>query len=120
MGVNHFLLAVTTVELNSVLANPVSLRELSEKRRFDSVVELLTDGLAIIFLIAEDENDPILFLHKGAPDDVSGWVGEYREKDGTVRKCEVDMGYGPASYYRNSFVRVVAQQLEQWSEARFA
>jgi hypothetical protein len=38
---------------------------------------------------------------------VSGWVGNE------------DMGYGPASYYKNQFVKIVARKLERWTLATF-
>src|SRR5262249_40034657 len=53
------------------------------------------------------------------PDDVSGWVGRYAERDGAAIECEVDMGYGPASYYRNSFLHEVARKLEPITDGLF-
>ncbi len=112
MSVNHSLLPVSESELASLLAAPPSIRGFVESRAAE-VRRLLMDGLAIISLTAEDERDPLAFMQSGAPDSVSGWIGD--EDD-----VEADMGYGPASYYRNSFVTEVAKRLELWPVETFA
>lgn len=110
MSVNHRLLRIYDEELASILETPSLVRDLVEQRKAD-VVDLMTEGVAIVALTAQSDKDPLAFLRFGAPDAVSGWVGGYSEEDGRGVECEVDMGYGPASYYRNSFLRVVAQEV---------
>src|SRR4051794_15655722 len=110
MGVNHSLLPVTDAELTMLLATPGSIHDFVDSRRND-VRELLTDGLAIISLTCESDDDPLRFMQSGnqSADEgsVSGWVGNE------------DMGYGPASYYKNQFVRIVARKLEPWTLETF-
>lgn len=111
MSVNHYLLPINDGELASILRTPEELRTLAERRAAD-VLDLGEDGVAIVTLTAESDDDPLAFIRTGAPDEVAGRVGRYAEKDdGRVVECEVDMGYGPASYYRNSFLREVARKL---------
>ena len=107
MSVNHSLLPINGGELASLLADPASVRELVEKRNAD-VCPLWKEGLAISALTASAEDDPLTFLQSGAPEAVSGSVGD------------VDMGYGPASYYRNAFVVEVARRLQPWTVEAFA
>jgi len=100
MSVNHSLLPISDGELASLLGDPASIRDLVEKRDAD-VCRLWKEGLAIIALTATGENDPLAFLQSGAPDAVSGWVGD------------VDVGYyGLASYYKNPFLVEVARLLQ--------
>jgi len=87
------------------------VRELVDQREAD-VTELGQQGVAIVALTAESDVDPLAFIRMGGPEEASGWIGKYAEEDGCVIECEVDMGYGPASYYRNSFLREVARKLE--------
>lgn len=110
MSVNHYLLPISDDELASILRTPEEIRSLVERRSAD-VQGLGEDGVAIVTLTAESSDDPLAFIRTGAPDAVSGWVGRYAEEDGSVTECELDMGYGPASYYRNSFLREVARKL---------
>lgn len=117
MGVNHFLLAINDEELATVLRTPEEVRGLVE-RRAGEVHGLGTGGVAIVALTGAD--DPLAFLHAGASDGVSGWVGRYVEEGGQVVECEVDMGYGPASYYRNGFLQKVAHKLAAISSEVFA
>lgn len=119
MSVNHYLLPVTDNELASVLRTPERIRGLA-KRRSAAVQGLGEDGLAIIALTAENGEDPLAFMHKGAPGNVSGRVGRYAVEDGRVVECEVDMGYGPASYYRNGFLKKVARRLKPITADAFA
>jgi len=120
MSVNHYLLSITDEELASILRTPQYVRELVERRSKD-VQSLSEDGVAIVALTAASEQDPLAFIQTGAPDEVSGWVGKYAEAGGrVVEDCEVDMGYGPASYYRNSFLQDVAQKLEEITASDFA
>ena len=119
MSVNHCLLPVTDDELDSILELPERIRDVAEQRAGD-VVELGEDGVAIVALTAESGEDPLAFMRAGAPDDVCDWVGRYVEADGRVVECEVDMGYGPASYYRNSFLLEVAERLEPMTAEAFA
>ena len=107
MSVNHSLLPISDGELASVLGDPQSIRDLVKGHSAD-VCRLWKEGLAIIALTATAEDDPLAFLHSGAPDNVSGWVGD------------VDMGYGPASYYRNAFVVEVARRLQPLTVEAFA
>ena len=107
MSVNHSLLPISDGELASLLGDPASVRDLVEKRDAD-VCRLWKEGLAIIALTATAEDDPLTFLQSGAPDAVSGWVGD------------VDMGYGPASYYKNPFVVEVASRLQPLTVKAFA
>lgn len=113
MSVNHYMLAVTDQELASILRTPEEIRELVERRSAD-VRGLGENGLAIVALTAEDGDDPLGFIRNGGPDAFCGTVGRYREEGGRVieEDVEVDMGYGPASYYRNGFLVVVAEKLE--------
>ena len=112
MSVNHSLLPISESDLASLLAAPPSIHAFVESRAAE-VRRLLMDGLAIISLTAEDENDPLTFMQSGAPVSVSGWIGD--EGD-----AEADMGYGPASYYRNAFVAEVAKRLEPRTVETFA
>ena len=107
MSVNHSLLPISDGELASLLGDPAGIRDLVEKRDAD-VCRLWKEGLAIIALTATAEDDPLTFLQYGAPDAVSGWVGD------------VDMGYGPASYYKNPFVVEVASRLQPLTVNAFA
>jgi hypothetical protein len=111
MSVNHYLLPVGEDELGVLLRAPEEVRALVERRSAD-VRELGPYAVAIVTLTAESGEDPLAFIQAGAPAAVCGWVGKYAEQGGRVIECEVDMGYGPASYYRNSFVRDVARKLE--------
>jgi hypothetical protein len=117
MSVNHFLLPITDDELEAILRTPEEVRDLVERRSAD-VCGLQEDGLAIVALTAESEEDPLAFIRMGAPKAVCGWIGRYSEGDGCV--CEVDMGYGPASYYRNRFLRKVASKLRRITAEVFA
>jgi hypothetical protein len=119
MSVDHFLLPVSSAELDSLLNEPATIRDLVERRQAE-VCELDADGLAIIALTSTGDGDPLAFMQDGAPDDVSGWIGKYVGDEKRVVHCEVDMGYGPASYYKNRFVREVARRLEQWTVDEFA
>ena len=119
MSVNHYLLPIADAELRSLVASPESCHDFVNARE-DRVVSLFTSGCAITALIAEDENDPLAFLRVGAPDEFSGWIGEYAEEDGRVAKCQVDMGYGPAWYCANEFVVKIADKLEEVTETDFA
>ena len=107
MSVNHSLLPISDGELASLLGDPPSVRELVETRDAD-VCRLWKEGLAISALTATAEDDPLMFLQSGAPDAVSGRVGD------------VDMGYGPASYYKNPFVVEVASRLQPLTVKAFA
>jgi hypothetical protein len=107
MSVNHSLLPISDSELASLLADPASVRALVEKRDAD-VCRLWKEGLAIVALTATGEDDPLAFLQSGAPDAVSGRVGD------------VDMGYGPASYYKNRFIAGVASRLRPLTVGAFA
>lgn len=120
MSVNHFFLPVSDAELASLLAEPKSAHALIEAR--DAEVQTIhTQGIAITALMAEDENDPLAFLQCGGPDGECGWIGEYsegNEEEGAT--CEVDLGYGPGSYYKNSFLLVVAEAISRISAGEFA
>jgi hypothetical protein len=74
MSVNHRLLPISGDELASILQTPERVRELVERREGD-VVDLLTEGCAIVALTARSDKDPLAFLRTGGPDAVSGWVG---------------------------------------------
>jgi hypothetical protein len=99
MSVDRFLLPVSDAELNSILSSPESIRELIEVRESD-IVPLGVFVPAICSLTAESVDDPLDFMRSGGPDELAGWVGD------------IDLGYGPASYYKNLFLRVVAQKLQ--------
>ncbi len=117
MSVNHFLLPITDDELDTILRTPEQVRDLVDHRSAD-VCGLAEDGCAIVALTAESDEDPLAFLRMGAPKAVCGWIGRYSKGDGGG--CEVDMGYGPASYYRNSFLREVADKLRPITAEVFA
>jgi hypothetical protein len=119
MSVNHYLLPITDAELTSVLQVPERVRGLAEERAAD-VCDLGTNAVAIMVVTAESMKDPLAFLQAGAPADVAGWVGEYAVEGGRVVTCEVDMGYGPAAYYRNAFLAEVARRLQPWTVDTFA
>jgi len=119
MSVNHYLLPISDDELASVLRTPEEIRALVERRSAD-VQGLGEDGVAIVTLTAESDDDPLAFIRTGAPDEVSGWVGRYAEEGGRCVECEVDMGYGPASYYRNVFLWEVARKLTSITADAFA
>lgn len=119
MSVDHFLFSLSEPELASVLTTPNELHTLIDRRPTD-VVNLGEDVLAIVAMTAESRDDPLAFIRTGGPEDSAGWIGKYSEKDGNVVECELDMGYGPAAYYRNSFVRTVADKLEPITTQVFA
>jgi len=119
MSVDHYLLPITDAELASLLEAPARVRDLVQQRS-DRVVTLGEDGVAIVSLTATSDQDPLSFLRTGAPDSQSGWIGKYVEEGGRVITCEVDMGYGPASYYRNSFLIEVARKLQPLTRDAFA
>lgn len=110
MSVNHNLLPITDEELASLLKTPEAIRDLIDVHRL-KVQRLGEDGLAIVALTASSRDDLLSFIVSGAPGSQSGWIGEYVEERGRVVKCQVDMGYGPASYYRNHFLIQVARKL---------
>src|SRR5688572_20658987 len=111
MGVNHYILPVSDADLASVLADPESMHEFVDARR-DKVCEIFTQGPAIMCLIADDEHDEIaFFLENDGPEGQTGWVGDYEEVDRRVVTCQVDMGYGPASFYRWPYVAQFARKL---------
>jgi len=112
MSVNHYLLPISSEELSGLIDRPEKMHEFVKTRRTD-VRTLGTDGVAIVALTAENNRDPLAFLQFGAPQKLSGWVGEYVESDGRVITCQVDMGYGPASYYKNRFLMEVARKLRR-------
>jgi hypothetical protein len=116
MGVNHSLLPVTTQELTWILDVPERIREVVDGRRHE-VCELLTDGCAIVALTGEGKDDPLSFIRTGGPEGLCGWVGGYKDDP---FNCEVDMGYGPASYYRHPFIAIVAEKLSPWTVEFFA
>lgn len=106
MSVNHYLLTVSEDELASILRTPEEIHALVERRSAD-VLELGINGVAIVSLTAESTEDPLAFMMEGGPERDSGWVGRYVEGV----ECEVDMCYGPASWYRNRFLREVATRI---------
>src|ERR1700753_4138723 len=112
MSVNHNLLPVSNDELDTLLAAPASIVEFLDFRRNETIY-IGTDGVAIVALTARGPTDLLAFMMDGAPpefcgSEFSGWIGKYVEEKGTVVECEVDVGYGPASYYRNQFLQKVA------------
>jgi len=111
MSVNHSLLPIGDGELALLIAAPAGTYDFVQSRAAD-VCRLYEDGFAIISLTAEGEDDPLAFMQSGAPDAVSGWIGE--------RVPEAHFSYGPASYYRNRFVAEVAKRLEPWTVETFA
>lgn len=115
MSVDHHFLSVSDDELTSILDDPISVTKLIEKRDSDHLW-LGPEGNAIVALTAQSEDDPLAFIREGAPDAVSGWIEQYKEGG----ECEVDMGYGPGSFYRNSFLTDVAKKLEPISPELFA
>lgn len=119
MSVNHYLLPISEDELDDILRTPEQIHALAE-RRSEEVQEIGEDGVAIVILTAESDEEPLAFILSGAPDAVSGRIGKYAEEEGSVVECEVDMGYGPASYYRNSFLREVARRIKPITAEVFA
>ncbi len=111
MSVNHYLLPISDIELSSLLEVPERIREFVQSHD-QEIHELGEDGIAIATLTATAADDPLDFIRVGASPEHSGWIGKYREEEGRVVLCEVDMGYGPASYYRNAFLQIVAQKLQ--------
>lgn len=118
MSVNHYLLPITDAELRSLKDDPESCPDFVNAH-LDRVRSLFTAGCAITAIIAEDDRDELAFLRVGAPDSESGWIGEYVEDGGSVETCQVDMGYGPASYYVHHFVVKVAAKLRDIPESTF-
>lgn len=120
MSVNHNFLPLSDAELSSLVENPESAHVLVEDRR-NEVQTIFTMGVAITALIAEDEDDPLAFLECGGPEGECGWVGEYDEgNEDRGATCQVDMGYGPASYYKNSFLLSIAEAISRIAVADFA
>jgi hypothetical protein len=119
MSVEHYLLSISDEALTSILAVPEVIHEVVDKQE-DEVCRLFENAPAIMFLTAADADDPLLFLEQGAPPGMSGWVGEYVVEDDRVVSCEVDMGYGPATYFRKEYVAVVARRLNEWTMEQFA
>ncbi|MHB0958029.1 MAG: DUF1877 family protein [Pirellulaceae bacterium] len=119
MSVDHYLLPVMEDELASILAEPETIHQVVDGHE-DEVCRLFQNAKAIMFLTAADVNDPLLFLESGGPPEIAGWIGEYVVEDDRVVTCEADMGYGPASYYRNEFIVAVAQRLRTWTVEKFA
>lgn len=116
MSVNHCLLPVTEEELALLLETPEQIREFVEARQAD-VCSLLTDGCAIVAITAEGDDDPLAFIRTGTSSGDGGWVGT---DDGDECPPEIEMGYGPASYYRHPFVTLVARKLDAWTPDLFA
>ena len=76
-----------------------------------------TDGVAIVALTTRGPTDLLAFMMDGLRRPSSrDRLGKYVEKDGRVIECEVDVGYGPASYYRNQFLQDVARELVAFTE----
>ena len=119
MSVNHRLLPISQSELTALLADPPSVHRLVEQRAAD-VRDLSFNAIAIGSQIAESSTDILLFVTKGAPDDAGGYIGKYVEEDGEVLEMEIDMGYGPPWYCKNSFLRKVARRLKPITEEAFA
>ena len=119
MSVNTYLLPISEDELTAILAVPERVRTLVEKRD-PEVCSLSYNGPALMFVMAEGPDDPVLFMERGAPPGLSDWIGRYVVKEGRVTECEVDMGYGPAAYFRNSFIADMARHLEPWTVERFS
>jgi len=115
MSVNHYLLPISDPDLSSILEVPERIRDFVESHA-NEICDLGTDGLAILSLTATGADDPLDFIRSGVPPEYpekyAGWIGEYIEKKERVVVCEVNMGYGPASYYRNDFLRIVAPLLQ--------
>lgn len=118
MSVNHYLLPVTDGELDSIFKAPETIHDLIELRS-QKLRTLGTNGIAIVVMTASSEKDPLNFIMSGAPKSDSGWIGQYIEEGNRVVTCEVDMGYGPASYYRNRFLRDIARALQPITVEKF-
>ncbi len=119
MSVNYNLLPVTGSQLTQILSDPESL-PVFVKQHENEICSVSTNIQAILFTVASDTDDPLLFLESGGPAELAGWVGEYTAIDGGDVKCEVDMGYGPASYFRTELVARMSGRLQQWTVEKFA
>jgi hypothetical protein len=103
-------LPVTEQQLTKMLMSDEFARDFIFEDKKDDWVRLDTDVLAIIAITSPSDYDPLSFVTEGAVDhyDEAGDVGD-----------RISMGSGPASYYRNSFLKLVAKRLEPWTVKEF-
>src|SRR4051812_13232480 len=101
MSVNHIFLPVTDDQLARMLASNEFAHDFVFKERADDWVHLSTDVLAIVAITSPSDDDPLSFVTEGAGDhwDEAGDVGD-----------RINMGSEPATYYKNSFLRLVAKR----------
>lgn len=113
MSVDFHFLSISNEELNAIKNIPDSIMELVEERNSDHLW-LGPEVKAIVALTAEGPEDPLSFTIDGAPDNVAGYIGTFEDGD-----CEIDMGYGPCSYFLNSFLIQVSERLKLFTIETF-
>jgi len=112
MSVNHCLLPIADAELALLLTAPATIHAFVENHASE-ICQLSTDGIAIMSLTAEQEGDPLTFMQSGGPSDSSGWIGDEDDQSSHFT-------YGPASYFKNTFVIEIAKRLGPWTVDKFA
>jgi hypothetical protein len=110
MSVNHFFLPVTDEQLNKMIADEGYANDFIFEEKRDEWVDLSTDVLAIIAITSTSDEDVLSFVQEGTMDheDEVGYVGN-----------RINMGSEPATYYKNSFLKLVAKKLKRWTVEKF-
>lgn len=104
-------LSVTDEQLSKMIADAEFAHDFIFKEKQEAWVRLDTDVLAIIAITSTSDDDPLSFVQEGAGYD-------HLDEAGGVGR-DIDMGCGPASYYKNSFLKLVAKRLEPWTVEEF-
>jgi len=115
MSVNHYLLHISDEDLTSLINDPEQSHDLVKSRQ-DDIYDLKETGPVLTALLAEGPEDELAFLSTVRSPSESGWIGEYLVEDGREVRCQIDMGYGPPWYCRDSFVKRVAVKLREITE----
>jgi hypothetical protein len=110
MSVNHYFLPVTDEQLNKMINDDEYAHDFIFEEKKDDWVDLSTDVLAIIAITSPSDENVLSFVQEGAIDheDEVGDIGS-----------RINMGSEPASYYKNSFLKLVAKKLKRWTVEKF-
>jgi hypothetical protein len=111
MSVNHMFLPVTDEQLKKMLADDEYAHDFIFEEKRDAWIRLSTDVLAIIAITSPSDDDPLSFVQEGAGFDHEEEAGDVGDR--------INMGVEPATYYKNSFLRLVAKKLGPWTVEEF-
>lgn len=116
MSIIQYILPIDSGSLGEILKNPGSIHDIIEEKKNQEEVWCLCKAYQGITYIAtnkwKDESEELTFLLTGEPN-YSGYIGSY--EDGG--ECEVDVGYGPAWFTQNPFIKKVYAQISKISES---